>query len=1103
MLIRMLHDRRVRWLIFRTFLLAFTCGSLQAAGRASAEAAQTPLDTWLIQVADGVDAAELARSIGAFHVGPLDGVDGYHRVRFARPLQSRPDGPDWSDQVARALSARREIVAFEPERMVELFPRDLVPEDPRFPDQWHLENVGQRGGVRFSDSNVRPAWASGLSGSGVVVAIVDQGVEYTHPDLAANWLPGSGRDYRDSDNDAAPTSDDENHGTAVAGITAAVLNDIGVVGVAHGARFIPLRLIGTPGNRSIQSGRIAEALSHRRQEVAVYNNSWGPSDDAGVRYADIEQVTQSALAGNIAAGRGGLGNIYVWAAGNGGLTGDNSNYDAYNASPYTLSVGALGQDDIKAGYSEPGANLLVVAPSGGRGAGILTTDNSGGDGYAAGDYYDNFSGTSAAAPIVAGVAALLLEARPDLGWRDVQQILALTAAPVDMDSGGWVRNGAGHWVSHDYGFGRVDAAAAVALARTWPVLGPGRTLRAASVEPSAALSRGQPLERQLFINEAATVQHVRVTVNLTHSDWGDLQVEIESPQGTRSLLAEPHANANRSGDPGSWTYLSTRHLGEPASGSWTLRVTDDGDGGTGRLDSWSLEIRGVSVGVADNRPPVAEDLFIESTRFPVVIDALNGITDPDGDPLELIGIQQPRWGDLSLLGDGQFRFTMGRTRDGGDRFSLLVSDGRGGVVRRMVHILDPRPVARNDLYTLTSGQSAALPVLVNDLDPDGDPLRLNRLAGAVAGEVAIEDGARIRYAAPDGFTGVERIQYFITDDSDGSADGWATVIVQPTPDIALEFDGEDDFVRMADAPQLQLSDRFTAEAWIYPEDWGEYVTGFGRIYDRDTFVFFLNGFDHAFYNDRSLVAYFILEDGSAVAVNSDQGTIELDRWQHVAVQFDSGDATQPVRLFVDGEAVGVGYPLEGTSAPRQPVSDNRDKPLYMGEAPSGARAFQGRMTEFRVWNAAIGAAAIAARHDQRLAGNEPGLQVYLRFDQTLEPEAISRGSLPLVAEISGASRVPLQLPWEELLRRYTMVEDAGNGWWRERTLGWIHGDRFPWVYLPGLEWAYSGQSGESNRFLFYPAAAGWGWIATSPEAFPWFYTYDSGGWIRPGSAPAN
>lgn len=1090
--------------VCRFIVLCLLCSAFPVAEAHAAVSRDTADGAWLIHVERGEDARELARAAGATYLEPLDGVPGVHRVRFLGTLQSRPGGQNLADRARAQLDAQPGIRAFEPEAWLTRVPKSFAPPDPRFPEQWHLENVGQSGGILAADARVRPAWDAGFSGEGVVIGVVDEGIEYTHPDLRPNWLVGSGYDYNDRDTDPSPSGEDDRHGTAVAGISLAASNQRDGLGVAYNAQLVPLRLIAG----SFRSGDEAEALSYRKQEVDIYNNSWGPSDDFGVRYVDISQTLKTALAENAANGRGGLGNIYVWAAGNGGLNGDNSNYDGYNASPYTISVGAVGHDDIRATYSEPGANLLVVAPSRGTGAGILTTDNTGSSGYATGDVYENFSGTSAATPIVSGVVALLLEKRPDLGWRDVQQILALTATPVDFASGSWRRNGAGHWVSHEYGFGRVDAAAALALAEGWPLLGNMQTATAsysAGFGPGVRIPEGQTLSQPVSFSEQIRIQHVQVRVTLNHSDWGDLRIELVSPGGTRSTLAEPHGNANSSGDPGTWSYLSTHYLNELSAGLWTLEITDSGSGGTGRLSRFSIEVWGTAPAPSPNASPEAEDLFLESVVYPIHIDLLDGVEDPDGDPVEIISVQPPRSGSILEGGDGTYAFTMGETKNGTEHFSVLYSDRRGAVLRRVVEVLDPRPVGRNDLFPVLSDRATVLPVLRNDLDPDGDALRLTGLSGSFPGTAGITPEGEIRYTPPAGYSGVARIQYTLTDDSDGESSGWATAIVQETADVALNFDGIDDYLLFPATPELRMEDAFTAEAWIYPEDWGEYVTGFGRIFDRDTFVFFLNGFDHTFYNDQSLVAYFVLDSGEGVAANSVGGVIRLNEWQHVAVSYNSSDGANPVRLYVNGEPVALSFPLTDSTPSFTPISSNAAYPLFMGESDSGARAFKGSMSEFRVWERVLSPELVRARHDRRLSGTEDGLSLYLPLNRTLEPVAFSVAGIDSTADIFEAQRVPLELPWAALERHFSLLQDDGSGWWQERTLGWLYGDRYPWVYLPYFDWVYAGWEERGNRYLMYRPGENWGLLRTESGLFPWFYHYANEDWflyLEGSSSPA-
>ena len=196
--------------------------------------------------------------------------------------------------------------------------------------------------------------------------------------------------------------------------------------------------------------------------VDIYSNSWGPYDDGTLQPAPPEVL--AALENGTTNGRNGKGVIYTWAGGNGRNSNDNSNYDGYANSRYVISVAAITNQGVYSGYSEPGANVLVTSPSNGGSDAITTTSTNNG-------YTDNFGGTSSATPLVSGIVALMLEANPNLSWRDVQHVLVNSSDVVDNSSSGWFTNGAGHEFSHDYGFGRINAQSAVALSKTWSNVG--------------------------------------------------------------------------------------------------------------------------------------------------------------------------------------------------------------------------------------------------------------------------------------------------------------------------------------------------------------------------------------------------------------------------------------------------------------------------------------------------------------------------------------------------------------------------------------------------------------------------------------------------------
>ncbi|MGJ3246044.1 MAG: S8 family peptidase [Elainellaceae cyanobacterium] len=480
----------------------------------------------------------------------------------------------------------------------------LLPNDPLFDNQWHLLNRGQTGGTPGADANLEAAWDIAL-GTGVVIGIVDDGFQYTHPDLVGQYRPDLSFDFNDDDADPSPENSFDFHGTSVAGIAAASgQNGVGVSGSAPGASLAGIRLTAAPTTDTTE----AQALSFRNQDIDIYNNSWGPSDDAR-RLEGPGPLTLAALRHGIATGRGGLGSIYVWAAGNGLQNGDNVNYDGYANSRYTIAVSAIDHNGKQAYYSEPGAPILVAAYSDGDDVGITTTDLVGSEGRDFdGDYTNEFGGTSSSAPLVSGVVALMLEVNPTLTWRDVQHILVETAKltdPLDLD---WTTNGAGHEINHQYGFGAVDAAAAVDAAISWIPVEPEMMTTTGRLPIGATIpdNRLTGIRSTVAIAKDITVEWAEVVFDATHPIRGDLKVTLTSPDGTESILADIHSDSND--DFESWTLTSARHWGESSAGNWTLTVADGFAGEIGTWDSWQLNLYGTAgdrlLGSSRNSPLV-------------------------------------------------------------------------------------------------------------------------------------------------------------------------------------------------------------------------------------------------------------------------------------------------------------------------------------------------------------------------------------------------------------------------------------------------------------------------------------------------------------------
>jgi subtilisin-like proprotein convertase family protein len=561
----------------------------------------------------------------------------------------------------------------------------FVPNDTLFSSQWHLLNTGQNGGVAGIDINVTEGWNS-HHGAGVTIGIVDVGLQYTHPDLSANVNTSLQWDW--NDNDADPTPNGDPHGTGCAGVAAARGNNgMGVSGVAFEATLVGLRLLGGP----VTDAQMAGALSHSNNVISIKSNSWGPSDD-GLTLEGPGPLTLAALAGGAQTGRQGRGTIYVWAGGNGLAANDNANYDGYVNSIYTIGVAALDDQGNQASYSEPGACLVVTAPSSGGGQRITSTDLTG--------YSSSFGGTSMACPAVSGVVALLLEANPNLGWRDVQEILMRSATKIKPADPDWISNGAGLHFNHKFGAGLVNATAALNLAGSWTNL--GSQISVVSEQSGLAFSipdnNASGLTRSFDLSGShLRVEHVTLSVNIAHSNRGNLAITLTSPSGTESRLAEKHSD---SGDNYvDWKFMSVHHWAENSAGIWTVRIADLAAGETGSLSSLRLEVYGTQSAQGPSLSAINDQLLLED-HASAALDLSVGDPDTALDQLVLSGSSSNPGlipaENISFGGTGSARTLI--VRPAADQFgsaiiTVTVSDGTSSVSRsftvNVVGVNDP------------------------------------------------------------------------------------------------------------------------------------------------------------------------------------------------------------------------------------------------------------------------------------------------------------------------------------------------------------------------------------------------------------------------------
>ncbi len=355
-----------------------------------------------------------------------------------------------------------------PELMVRLYPR-LLPDDQYFARQWTMWNEGDNVFAAFTgqalpavagaDIRAEGAWDIETGSSDVIVGVIDSGVDCGHPDLAPNCLDGLDaiRNLPDASPPDPSTDMGAGHGTSVASIAAGALNGSGVVGVCPGCSIVPVRLIET--NTFLSDEMMLRAFTFAvDQGAAVINNSWGPQ--GGGYFVPMPNGVWQGLQYAQVQGRGGLGTVVVFAAGN-----DNQSTsldgELQSGLPNVMAVAASDQFDTKSDYSNYGAEISVCAPSsdGFLGPEVYAAEIRG-NGNVAGDYTSVFGGTSGAAPVVSGLAALVISADPTLTAAEVVDLLEQTADKVDPDGARY--DGDGHSVK--YGYGRVNALRALLAA---------------------------------------------------------------------------------------------------------------------------------------------------------------------------------------------------------------------------------------------------------------------------------------------------------------------------------------------------------------------------------------------------------------------------------------------------------------------------------------------------------------------------------------------------------------------------------------------------------------------------------------------------------------
>lgn len=506
-----------------------------------------------------------------------------------------------------APDAGREVFAIADrllkDKIVELCHPELI--RPRVrrvaaPQQWHLKKTTVNGKVINQHANVVAAWDL-TEGESVTIAVIDDGVDVDHLDFAGAGKVVHPRDVTRDVDDARPFFSSDRHGTACAGVACAS-GQHGASGVAPKAKLMPIRLRSNALGSQDEGDAFFWAAQHGADVISC---SWGPTDGEWWNpddpqhnvQVDLPDSTRLAIDWAIDNGRNGKGCVITWAAGNGNESVDNDGYASYQR---VIAVAACSDRGKRSVYSDTGSALWCAFPSSDFTTpeltpGIWTTDRSGGAGYnpgapnangdAAGNYTQDFGGTSSACPGAAGVAALVIARNNQLRWDEVKDILKDSCRKID--AGGSQYDASGH--SRNYGYGRLDAAKAVALAV--PPTPAYSVLHEARQDVPIADHKTSRL--RVAVGDTKAISGVKIHVDLEHTYIGDLVVKVKTPDGTSATLHDKAGgttdNLRETYDPVNAPDLASI-VGTSQSGTWTLEVADTATADQGRIVRFGVEL---------------------------------------------------------------------------------------------------------------------------------------------------------------------------------------------------------------------------------------------------------------------------------------------------------------------------------------------------------------------------------------------------------------------------------------------------------------------------------------------------------------------------------
>uniref|UniRef100_A0A2K6B7N8 Neuroendocrine convertase 1 n=1 Tax=Macaca nemestrina TaxID=9545 RepID=A0A2K6B7N8_MACNE len=501
----------------------------------SAKAKRQFVNEWAAEIPGGPEAASaIAEELGYDLLGQIGSLENHYLFKHKNhPRRSRRS----AFHITKRLSDDDRVIWAEQQYEKERTKRSAIKDsaqnlfnDPMWNQQWYLQDTRMTAALPKLDLHVIPVWQKGITGKGVVITVLDDGLEWNHTDIYANYDPEASYDFNDNDHDPFPRYDPTNenkHGTRCAGEIAMQANNHKCgVGVAYNSKVGGIRMLDGIVTDAIEASSIGFNPGH----VDIYSASWGPNDD-----------------GKTVEG-----------------------------------PGRLAQKAFEYGVKQTSADLHN-------------------------DCTETHTGTSASAPLAAGIFALALEANPNLTWRDMQHLVVWTSEYDPLaNNPGWKKNGAGLMVNSRFGFGLLNAKALVDLAdpRTWRSVPEKKecVVKDNDFEPRALKANGEVIieiptkacEGQE--NAIKSLEHVQFEATIEYSRRGDLHVTLTSAAGTSTvLLAERERDTSPNGFK-NWDFMSVHTWGENPVGTWTLRITDMSGRiqNEGRIVNWKLILHGTS-----------------------------------------------------------------------------------------------------------------------------------------------------------------------------------------------------------------------------------------------------------------------------------------------------------------------------------------------------------------------------------------------------------------------------------------------------------------------------------------------------------------------------